>query len=351
MRLTDAGRAALADGTARGVRAVQIRMIAVGTGRGPGGAADDSRVALRAEQARAAVGGSTTVSGRIAVTADVSASAAYDVTEIGVYARIGDAGADFLFGYQVVAAGEAALARAEVGVTLTIGVVIEVARASAEVTVTLSPLVTLMTWPPTGTILDYAGDVVPAGYLLCDGRAVSRTTYAALYAVLGTRYGAGDGSTTFGLPDLRRRVALGSGGAGSAEIANTLGATGGEESHALTLAELPAHTHAGSAGSAGAHTHGAGSLATARDGSHHHTIPYARDHQHYSGAGAEISLTTASGASTEDTGDDGTHDHAISGSTSRASSHRHSLAIDAMGGGQATSLIQPSIVLHKIIRT
>lgn len=59
---------------------------------------------------------------------------------------------------------------------------------------------------PTGTILPFGGTTAPAGYLLCDGSAVSRTTYAALFAVIGTTYGLGDGSTTFNLPQLENLV-------------------------------------------------------------------------------------------------------------------------------------------------
>ncbi len=62
---------------------------------------------------------------------------------------------------------------------------------------------------PTGTILGFAGSSAPGGYLLADGSAISRTTYAALFAIIGTTYGAGDGSTTFNLPDLRGRTPVG----------------------------------------------------------------------------------------------------------------------------------------------
>jgi microcystin-dependent protein len=61
----------------------------------------------------------------------------------------------------------------------------------------------------TGTVLDFAGAVAPAGWLLCDGSSVSRTTYANLFAVIGVTHGSGDGSTTFSLPDGRGRVAAG----------------------------------------------------------------------------------------------------------------------------------------------
>ncbi len=91
----------------------------------------------------------------------------------------------------------------------------------------------------------------PAGWLLCDGRAVSRTTYTTLFAALGTTWGAGDGSTTFNLPDLRGRAPIGA-GTGTGLSARTLGATLGAETVVLSTAELPAHAHGGSTGAAGA---------------------------------------------------------------------------------------------------
>lgn len=55
---------------------------------------------------------------------------------------------------------------------------------------------------PTGSIVPFAGSTAPEGYLLCDGSAISRTTYSALFSVIGTTYGEGDGNTTFNIPDL-----------------------------------------------------------------------------------------------------------------------------------------------------
>lgn len=94
---------------------------------------------------------------------------------------------------------------------------------------------------PAGAILPYAGSSAPSGYLLCDGSAVSRTTYAALFTVVGTTYGVGDGSTTFNLPDLRAKVPAGY----KAADANfgTLGSSVGEAAHALSVAELASHSH------------------------------------------------------------------------------------------------------------
>ena len=69
---------------------------------------------------------------------------------------------------------------------------------------------------PAGVIIPFAGTSVPTGYLLCNGAAVSRTDYANLFAAIGTIYGAGDGSTTFNLPDARDRVLQGASGTHSA---------------------------------------------------------------------------------------------------------------------------------------
>lgn len=94
----------------------------------------------------------------------------------------------------------------------------------------------------TGEVKLWSTATAPSGWLECDGAAVSRTTYAALFAVIGTTFGAGDGSTTFNVPDLRGRAPIGR-GTGSGLTARTLAATGGEETHVLTVGELAAHTH------------------------------------------------------------------------------------------------------------
>lgn len=88
-----------------------------------------------------------------------------------------------------------------------------------------------------GEIKMYAGNDEPTGWLKCDGRAVSRTTYSALFNVIGTTYGTGDGSTTFNLPDMRDRFPVGAGSDYS------LNDTGGEAEVTLTTDEMPAHTH------------------------------------------------------------------------------------------------------------
>lgn len=100
----------------------------------------------------------------------------------------------------------------------------------------------LATALPAGAMFPYAGSLAPSGFLLCDGSAVSRTTYAALFAACGTTYGSGDGSTTFNVPDKRGRTSIGS-GTGTGLTNRVRGSKLGAENHQLTTAELPPHTH------------------------------------------------------------------------------------------------------------
>jgi microcystin-dependent protein len=105
-----------------------------------------------------------------------------------------------------------------------------------------------------GMVMPYAGSSAPSGWLLAYGQDVSRTTYSDLFSAIGTTYGSGDGSTTFTLPDLRGRTVAGQddmGGTSADRLTDqtgglngdTLGATGGSETHTLTEAQLPAHSH------------------------------------------------------------------------------------------------------------
>jgi microcystin-dependent protein len=191
---------------------------------------------------------------------------------------------------------------------------------------------------PVGALMPYAGSSAPTGWLLCYGQTVSRTTYADLFAVLGTTYGAGDGST-FGIPDLRGRAVFGKdnmGGstagrvtnAGSAITGTTLGAAGGNEalqqhSHSVTD---PGHTHTGTTASDGAHTHDATFRGT-------------------SAANQSGGLGNNIGEETEATTSAGTHTH-----TFTTASAVTSISIANHGNGNTSSEnMPPAIILNYII--
>lgn len=102
---------------------------------------------------------------------------------------------------------------------------------------------------PAGSIIAYGGASVPNGWLECDGSAVSRSTYSALFTAIGTTWGIGNGSTTFNLPDLRDKVPMGASGT------KALGSSGGAASVTLTTPNLPAHNHTVTIDTSSTHTH------------------------------------------------------------------------------------------------
>jgi microcystin-dependent protein len=114
---------------------------------------------------------------------------------------------------------------------------------------------------PVGEIAMWSTNTAPTGWLLCDGSAVSRSTYSALFAIIGTTYGAGNGSTTFGIPNLLGKFPVGKDA--SAEF-DVLGETGGGKTNALGVSNLPAHTHTASSSSSSS------SSSTVTDNGHSH---------------------------------------------------------------------------------
>lgn len=174
----------------------------------------------------------------------------------------------------------------------------------------------------TGEGRIWYGSSAPSGWLICDGSAISRSTYSALFAIIGVTYGSGDGSTTFNIPDLRQRFPIGKAASGTA---STLGATGGSIDHTHTSA---AHTHTmgNHTHTMGNHTHFVGSgafglrnPATTSAGAHTHT---------YSGTtGTPSNSTTAQIGSGETVGTTN-HTHNYSGTTDSGGAHTHSIVDD-----------------------
>jgi microcystin-dependent protein len=172
---------------------------------------------------------------------------------------------------------------------------------------------------PTGSVMSYTGATAPNGWLLCDGLAVSRTTYDTLFAILGTTYGSGNGSTTFNLPNMKGRVIV---GYNSAETEfNSLGNTGGAKTHTLTTSEMPSHNH------------------SITDNGHTHTLNNASNVVRASGGGSDIDTGAAGGI---DSGNSVDTISVISSSTG--------ITINNTGGGQAHNILQPYITLNYIIK-
>lgn len=140
LRLTDLGRAALADGDNRGTQAVRLTKMAIGDGSGTGGAPNDGRAALRSQRAVVALGGTTMVSGRIAVRGEFTPGAAYGVTELGLLGQVGT-DPEFLAAYWTD--GGERLASTVANTRLVIAGSLDIAPAAAEVTVTLDASVSL----------------------------------------------------------------------------------------------------------------------------------------------------------------------------------------------------------------
>ena len=204
---------------------------------------------------------------------------------------------------------------------------------------------------PAGIITQYAGTTAPTGYLMCQGQAVSRSTYAALFTALGTTYGTGDGSTTFNLPDLQGRVPVGKNGSGTFASLNT---KGGAETHTLTEAQMPSHTHTASTNTTGAHTH---SGSTSTNGSHTHNV-----YQEYGGIG-DSNMYPGNGykaqfanwnAGTKYVTSWPVHysgDHSHSFTTGSSGDHSHTVTVNSTGSGAAHNILQPYIVVNYIIKT
>ncbi len=171
---------------------------------------------------------------------------------------------------------------------------------------------------PTGCQIIGADFNPPTGWLLCNGSAISRSTYAALFAKIGTRYGVGDGSTTFNLPNKVGKVVVGADPTG-ADSDYLLGATGGAEEITLTPDQIPAHKH---------------NVALTAVSDHTHTFTAAQMTSYFlnSGSGGQLAQTQ-------------------SGTTGAAGGHNHTVSEDTIGGSQAHENRMPYIAEPWWIKT
>lgn len=212
---------------------------------------------------------------------------------------------------------------------------------------------------PSGIISAFAGNTAPTGYLLCDGREVSRTTYADLFAVIGTTYGAGNGTSTFNLPDLRGRTVFGidnMGGTvanrltttGGISANNARGATGGSQTIALVAANLPSHTHIFT-----------GTSATTSSDAHTHTYQDAYFAENISGGtGSNARFGLAANGDFDNSfyfrTSSNTHSTSPSSINTSSDSHSHTVtasgSISATGSNQAFSNLPPLLVVNYIIK-
>ena len=216
---------------------------------------------------------------------------------------------------------------------------------------------------PAGTVTQTARITAPTGWLLCEGQAVSRTTFARLFDAIGTTYGAGDGSTTFTLPNLKGRVPVGRDD--SQTEFDALGENGGAKTVTLTEAQLPSHSHTtpnhshtfsgttagesghfhGITGISGTSGSGSGQLALQSDGN---LVWYRGNGTTFAtgqGAGGSIPGMTVGGNQGTNTGGSSGHTHTYSGTTSNSSP-----TTNAVGSGEAHQNLQPYIVLNYMIK-
>lgn len=157
-----------------------------------------------------------------------------------------------------------------------------------------------------GAVCAFAMSTAPSGWLECDGSAVDRTTYSALFSAIGTTYGVGNGSTTFNLPDLRGEWIRGWANARAVDTGRAIGSTQAEM--------IGPHNHtASSSSSSSSSTSGSFSGSTSSDGAHTHGTNYGND----AGGSSATQVTSPGAANTQvNTTSSGTHTHTVSGSIS-----------------------------------
>jgi microcystin-dependent protein len=195
---------------------------------------------------------------------------------------------------------------------------------------------------PTGTIQMWSTATAPTGYVLCNGVAISRTTYSSLYGVIGTTFGVGDGSTTFNVPNYQNYMPIGAGS--SYALASTGGST------TISSSNLPSHTHtfSGSVSASGSGTTSAGS-AVIQDPGHYHQVAPGRAVGESYGNGGIVDLAQYPNPVYSSTNTTGVYD----------SGHAHNFSVSTSGSfsgttggtGSGTAFLPPYLGINFIIKT
>jgi microcystin-dependent protein len=180
---------------------------------------------------------------------------------------------------------------------------------------------------PTGTVVPFAGAAPPTGWLICDGSSLLRSSYQALFNVVGTTYGNVDG-THFTLPDLRQRMPLGKAASGTGSV---LGGKGGSKD-SIVVSHSHSHSHgaSGSTGAAGTHKHGVGG-----DKGSRFIITYSPSGWYAGGSGLQPVTATSMD-------DDGNHTHSVSVSVNADATASGLSGVDAN--------LPPWVAMNYIIR-
>ncbi len=194
---------------------------------------------------------------------------------------------------------------------------------------------------PTATIVPWSDSSVPTGFLECNGAAVSRSTYSALFAIIGTTYGAGDGASTFNLPDLQDNVAMGKSGT------KALASTGGANTVAST-GNVASTTNTNITGTVGGSTANA-TLSTAQLASHSHEVPTAGDLSPNNDTRRALrgQNPNPSQIQSANAGSGTGHSHNMSATFSGTAT---STSTSTFSGG-STSVLQPYLTVIYIIKT
>lgn len=178
--------------------------------------------------------------------------------------------------------------------------------------------------PPVGIISPFGGSNAPPGWLICDGREVSRFDYSSLFNVIGTTYGSGNDSTTFNLPDLRKKVTVGY--SSNDNGYDLLGNSIGNETHSLSVDELAKHSHPNSVSSDGLHNH----------------LMYNKWNSYGDGNTSGNGFTSPGNGWNQDGYEDNY--------TNNGGDHTHTVTITETGEGVPFSLLQPSLLINYIIK-